>query len=745
MKALKLALAMLAGTGTIVLAAGAVTAREAAPAPRPWMDAKLSPDQRADLLLAQMTLDEKIAILHGPMAMPLGPNMPMPKGAVGSAGFIPGNDRLGIPALQESDASLGVTNPMKVRGPGDMSTALPSGLLMASAFDPQMAFAAGQLIGTEARAKGINVMLAGGTNLARDPRNGRNFEYVGEDPLLAGTISGEAVRGIQSQGVISTVKHFALNDQEHKRMTVDSVIAEDAARESDLLAFEIAIETGRPGSVMCSYNLINGVYGCENDQILNRTLKGDWGYPGWVMSDWGAVHGVEAAAGGLDQQSGDQLDKQKWFDQPLREAVTAGKVPQAKVDDMARRVLREMFATGLFDRAAEKGTIDFSAHMKLVQQAAEDGIVLLDNRNNLLPLATSGKRIAVIGGHAEAGVPSGGGSSQVTVPYKTGFADVRAVPTGGEGFMAAWSNVVFHPSAPLAAIRAHAKGAKISFDTGAYLSQAVAAAKAADVAVVFAYQPSAEGDDVPDMSLPYGQDALIEAVAAANPNTVVVLETGNPVRMPWAGKVGAVVQAWYSGNAGGEAIARVLTGEVNPSGRLPLSWPVDESQLPRPVIPGWGQPENTRVAIDYNIEGSDIGYRWYARENKAPRYWFGHGLSYTSFTAANLALKGGSTVTATVDVTNSGRVAGKQVVQLYLVEKPGGPVRRLLAFDKVAVAPGETKKVALTVDPRLLAEFDAAAHQWRIDAGNYRVGTGNDAGSVEQVQTVRLAARRIKP
>jgi len=722
---------------------------EAAASARPWMNKGLSPEKRADLLLAAMTQDEKFAILHGPMAMPLGPQFPMPKGAVGSAGYIPGNERLGIPAQQESDASLGVTNPGKIRGAEDYSTALPSSLALAATFNPEIARAGGVMVGTEARSKGLNVMLAGGVNLARDPRAGRNFEYLGEDPLLSGVLAGESIKGIQSTGMVSTIKHFALNDQEHLRMTVDSVIGEAAARESDLLAFQIAIERGQPGSVMCSYNLVNGAYGCDNDWLLNTVLKKDWGYKGYVMSDWGAVHRVETAINGLDQQSGEQLDKQVWFDKPLREALAAGKVTQARIDDMARRILYAMFANGLFDNPAVKGPVDFGAHGRVAQQEAEEGIVLLRNEGNILPLAASAQKIVVIGGHADAGVPAGTGSSQVTTPYVPGpagpFGAPRTVPIGGEGMMAMMSSVVFHPSAPLMAIRERMKGKTVGFDNGLYPEAAAAKAKDAELAIVFVYQPQGEGQDVPSMSLPWGQDALIEAVAAANPNTIVVLQTGGPVHMPWAGKVRGVLQAWYAGQKGGEAIARVLFGEVNPSGRLPMSWPVDESQLPRPVIPGTGLPEGSPARVDYTIEGSDVGYRWFARQGTAPRYWFGHGLSYTGFSYANLAVSGGKTVSATVDVTNSGAKPGSDVVQLYLTDKPGGAKRRLIGFQKIALAPGETKKVTLTADPRLLADYDEKARGWRIAAGSYAVAIGKDAGSMAVSGAAKLTAQQLKP
>jgi len=741
----KTRLAALAGSVALLLAALPVAAQDQSTAARPWMDKSLGADKRADLLLAQMTQDEKIALLHGPMAVPIR-GMKVPDGAIGSAGYVPGNARLGIPALQESDASLGVANPGLVRGAADMSTALPSSLALAATFSPEMAFAGGHMVGTEARAKGINVMLAGGTNLARDPRNGRNFEYVGEDPLLAGTLAGESVRGIQSVGMISTVKHFALNDQEQNRMTVTSVIDDGAARESDLLAFQIAIERGKPGSVMCAYNLINGVYGCENSWLLGDVLKRDWGYAGFVMSDWGAVHGVNALTNGLDQQSGEQLDKQVWFDAPLKQALAEGKIAPARVDDAARRILRAMFAHGLFDDPpAPGGAIDFPAHAAIAQHEAEEAIVLLKNRDGLLPLAATAKRIAVIGGSADAGVPAGGGSSQITNPWRPEGTPIRTIPLGGDGIMGAYNNVLFHPSSPLTILRARFKDARVTFDNGAYLSSAAAAAKAADVAIVFVYQPSSEGFDAPDLSLPFGQDALVEAVTAANPNTIVVLETGNPVRMPWADKAGAVLQAWYSGSRGGEAIVRVLTGEVNPSGRLPLSWPADESQLPRPVIPGTGAGLNDPVTVDYNIEGADVGYRWYARQGLTPRYWFGYGLSYTSFGYSGLQFTGGKKPAAQVTVTNSGPRAGQDVVQLYLTAGPEKLGRRLLAFQKVALQPGESRTISFAIDPRLLARFDKAGHQWRIAAGSYEAAVGPDAGHIALRATAAVAAATLKP
>ena len=706
---------------------------------RPWMDVRLGPDERARLVEREMTVDERVAMLHGPMALSF--PKPPPAEAVGGAGYVPGVVRLGVPALQETDASLGVTNPGDIRA-GDGGTPLPSGMAIASTFDPDVAFQGGAMVGREAWSKGFNVVLGGGSNLMRDPRNGRTFEYLGEDPLLAGTLAGEAVRGTQSQHVVSTVKHFALNDQETLRHSVNVRISEAAMRESDLLAFQIAIERGRPGSVMCAYNRINGPWACDHDMLLNKVLKGDWGYPGWVMSDWGAVPGVEAALHGLDQQSGDQLDAAIHFGEPLKAAVAAGKVPEARLSDMTRRILRSMFAAGLFDRPPVKTPVDRAASAALARRAAEEGIVLLRNERALLPLAASAKRIVVIGGHADAGVLSGGGSAQVVPPEGPG---VR-IPVAGEGELpATWRSMVFHPSSPLKALRAAAPEATVSFVDSSYPSAAAAAAREADVAIVFATQWTTEGADVPDLTLPDGQDQLIAAVAAANPNTVVVLETGGPVLMPWLDKVGAVLAAWYPGYRGGEAIANILTGKVNPSGRLPVTFPASEAQLPRPKIPGSGLSGRAMVDADYDIEGSDVGYRWFARQGLKPLFPFGHGLSYTRFAYANLAVSGGDGMSVTLDVANTGDRAGAAAPQVYLVSAAGRPVKRLIGFSKVMLKPGERRTVSMTIDPRLLGRFDAAAKGWRADAGVYRLAAGASSEDLPLTGETRMRALRLRP
>lgn len=339
-------------------------------------------DERAADLVRQMSLDEKLAIVHGPMGRTR-KGIPAPVEALGSAGYVPGVPRLGIPALQETDASVGVTNPDECR-PGDGATALPSTISLASTWDRKLARDCGKVLGNESRMKGFNVMLAGGVNLAREPRNGRNFEYFGEDPLLSGILAGESIRGIQDENIISTVKHFALNNQETGRFSADVRISESSARESDLLAFELAIEVGQPGSVMCAYNLVNGSFCSESDWLLNTVLKNDWKYPGWVMSDWGSVRSVDAAMAGLDQQSGDQLDAEVFFDAPLRAKVESDPAWAARLDDMVHRILRSLFAVGLMDRPAVPGPIDYAAHADISRRTAEQGIVMLRNQDGVL-------------------------------------------------------------------------------------------------------------------------------------------------------------------------------------------------------------------------------------------------------------------------------------------------------------------------------------------------------------------------
>ncbi|MFD1950434.1 glycoside hydrolase family 3 C-terminal domain-containing protein [Sphingomonas arantia] len=744
-----LAVASAAGAQTTNNAPTAAAARTEGPATRPWMNATLTPDARVDLLLKEMTLDEKLQLTFGYFATSADwlktptKNWAYPKdGLPGSAGIVPGIPRLGIPNQWQTDAGVGVASQ---RGPTPrLRTSLPAGIATAATWNPEVAEAGGAMIGNEAYLSGFNIMLAGGMNLLREPRNGRNFEYGGEDPLLAGVITGHEIKGIQSQHVVSTMKHYAFNGQETNRFTMDHRIGEQAARQSDLLAFQIANEVGQPGSVMCAYNRVNGAYACENDWLLNTVLKTDWGFKGYVMSDWGATHSTSAAANaGLDQQSGWAFDRSPYFADALREAVNNGHVTEARANDMARRVLWGMVSVGALDtpvKGDRATTIDYAAHAAVTRTDAEEGIVLLKNTPGLLPLAKTARSILLIGAHADLGVLSGGGSSQVysyNAPTN-GLVVPDAYPSGFPG------PKLYHASSPMKALQARTS-ATVTYLDGKDVAAATAAARKADVVIVFGEQWTGESLDVPDLNLPDKQDALIAAVARANRKTVVVLETGGPVLMPWLSNVGAVLEAWYPGTAGGEAIARVLTGEVNPSGHLPATFPASVAQLPRPKLEGDPKLDRDSHPMgNYDIEGAAIGYKWFDRTGAKPLFPFGYGLSYTSFAMNGLtAAADGKTVKASFQVRNTGAVAGKTVAQLYVAGAGWEAPKRLGGFQKVALAPGASETVSLTIDPRLLATYDTTTHGWRIAAGDYKVMLATSANDVVQTTTVRLAAQTL--
>ena len=735
---------LLAGASATVVAAREVPVRAATDA-----------QARAAKIVATLTLDEKLALVHGlfpPFAQGKSPNELIP-----SAGHIDGVPAKGVPLVRETDASLGVANQVEQRK-GDVATALPSSLATAASFDPQIARDGGAMIGSEARAKRFNVMLGGGVNLTRDPWNGRNFEYLGEDPLLAGTMAGAHIAGIQSNHIVSTVKHFALNAQETGRMVADARIDEKALRMSDLLAFEIAIEEGRPGSVMCAYNKVNGDWACENKHLLTDVLRRDWGYKGWVMSDWGAVHStVKAAEAGLDQESGQELDHAIYFGAPLEVAVKSGKIPVARLDEMVTRYLTGLIETGAYDTPAPTTVqpIDYAAHAQVAERAAEAGIVLLKNEGGLLPLLKTAKKIAVIGGHADVGVLSGGGSSQVR---SVGGAPVEIALSRGPA--ASFARITYHDSAPLAALRKALPGAQITYVDGGNLNATVAAAKAADVAIVFATQWTSEAQDAPDLYLPDNQDALIANVAAAQPKTVAVLETGGPVLMPWLEKVPAIVQAWYPGQRGGQAIADILTGRANPSGRLPITFPAYAAQAPRPAPvglelmntadasasanPGAEGKPSPSFPIDY-VEGANVGYRWYEKKGETPLFPFGYGLSYTQFAHRNPVVTGGKTLTVSFEVVNTGKREGSDVPQIYVARAGADQPMRLAAFQRVTLKPGETRRVTLTAAPRILADYDTSLPGWRIAGGDYKVALARDAADRTMMLDANLDAATMKP
>ncbi len=531
---------------------------------KPWMNASLSPDERAELVLKEMTLDEKLNLVHG-NGMPGWPGPPLPTAHLGNggAGFVLGVERLGIPIIQMSDAAYGVRSSASN---GRYSTALPSNIASASSWDPQAACEYGALIGRELRDQGYNMTLGGGVNLAREPRNGRTFEYMGEDPILAGTLVGNRIKCEQAQYVIGDIKHYVMNDQESGRNEVNAIVSKRAMRESDMLAFEIGIDIGHPGAVMCSYNLINGDFACQNKYVLSDVLKHDWGFKGFVVSDWGATHStVQSSKAGLDNEEPLPI----FYGDKLKAAVQSGQVPMSELDDHVRRVLRSEFASGIVDHPVQKAVVDVEAGFETSRKIAEQSIVLLKNQNNTLPLDRNALHsIAVIGEKADFGMISGGGSAQVDPP----------------GPPAAWQAHVWFPTSPLKAVKAKAPAANVTFNSGDDPASAAAAAKQADVAIVFAHQWMSEGMDLPDLSLPGKQNELIEQVAGANPRTIVVLESGTAVTMPWLDRVSGIVEAWYAGSKGADAVANVLFGDVNPSAKLPITFPRSEQDLPHPKL-----------------------------------------------------------------------------------------------------------------------------------------------------------------
>lgn len=700
----------------------------------------LSPDERATITERQMTDEERFSLLISVMGV--SPSFPVrdkriPQGVAMSVGYTPGVPRLGVPALLATDASLGITNPGY--RPGDTATALPATVMLAASFNPALAREAGALLGREARLRTFNVLLGGGTNLARDPRNGRNFEYYSEDPLLSAVLAAETVKGTQSEGVISTVKHYSLNCAETNRHWVDAIIEPAAHRESDLLAFQIAIERAQPGAVMTAYNKVNGDHASGNDHLINDVLKGAWGFKGYVMSDWGSTPAWDFALKGLDQESGAQIDVRLWraeaFGGPLQAAYAASKLPKQRLSDMVRRILRSIYAVGV-DKPRPPPQIDRAEHDRLALEIARQGIVLLKN-DGVLPLSPdTSARIAVIGGHAELGVPAGTGSSAVVPPG--GYAGV--IDGGGVSVSGADRNLYLLPSSPLEELKKLLPQAQIDFYAGQSSAEAAALARRSDVVIAFGLRVEGEAFDLADLSLPGGQDAVIAAVAAANPNTIVVLETGNPVAMPWRDHARAILQAWYPGQAGGQAIAEVLAGAINPSGRLPITFPADLSQTPRPDLPGRGTEWGTPTTIRYD-EGAEVGYRWFAQTGAKPLFPFGHGLSYTSFACRDLEASGGETITTSFTVANTGAREGADTAQIYLTEGAGEPRMRLLGFERVSLQPGQSKRFTLTADPRLLGRFDGSAGRWRIAAGRYRIAVGKSAGDLCLHAEVRLTAR----
>ncbi|MGZ4178946.1 MAG: beta-glucosidase [Solirubrobacteraceae bacterium] len=698
----------------------------------PWMNAALGAEQRAHMLLSAMNIDQKIAMLS--QAQPVWTHY-------GAAGYIPGQPGLCIPDLVLNDAGQGV---------GDQevnTTAFPAPISQAASWDPALQRQFGAALGWEAWHKGINVQLAPGIETDRLPINGRNFEYMSEDPYLSGQGAVAEVSGIQSNPVIATVKHYIANSQETNRMSDSSDMDMRTLQEIYAPQYEAAVRQGHAGSVMCSYNRINGVYACENPTTLTKVLKQQFGFDGFVMSDWGGTHStVPAANAGLDMEM--NLSPGQYFTGPLKTAVQGGQVSMARLDDMVLRILRPMFAVGIFDHPAAAEPAAYGADVRrpediaLARTISEDGTVMLKNDRGVLPLTGQNQKIAVIGPGAGAQGAAlfynGGGSGHI--PEVAGKPDVVS---------------------PLQGItqRAGAQGDTVLYADGSSQADAIAAAKAADVAVVFVGAEDSEGTDRNTMSLasgncnlltgcapePVDQDALISQVAAANSNTIVVLNTGGPVTMPWLDQVRGLFEAWYPGQEDGNAIAALLFGDVDPSAKLTETFPKSQSDLPTRTPQQYPGTNDARgVPHSVYSEGLLVGYRWYDAKNIAPLFPFGFGLSYTSFDLRNLSVSaapGGQTgANVSFDVVNTGARAGAEVPQLYVDDPPaaGEPPRQLKGFTKVPLNPGESRRVTLSLDSRSFAHWDTASGTWQVTPGCYGVDVGRSSRDLPLTATLAV-------
>ena len=508
-----------------------------------------------------------------------------------------------------------------------------------------------------------------------------------------------------------------------------------------MLAFHIAISIADPGAVMCSYNRINGDFGCENSYTLRDVLEKQWGFKGFVISDWGGTHSTEkASAAGLDQEQ----PMADYFGPKLKEAVDAGRVPISEIDDHARRILYAEFLSGIVDDPPQKSVPNVEKGLEVAQRVEENSIVLLKNSPTVLPIDPSKVHtIAIIGGHADIGMISGGGSAQVDPPVG------NAIMPPGKG-ATKWQDHIWFPTSPLKALRGALPNTKIDFDSGTDPNSAADLAKQANLSIVFAYQWLAEDMDVPSLSLPDNQDALIEQVATANPHTIVVLETGTAVTMPWVDKVAGVVEAWYAGSSGHQALANVLVGNVNPDGKLPLTFPKSDNDLPRPIIqppPPVTQPQANAVnmssavanyAVHYD-EGATVGYKWFEVQHKQPLFAFGFGLSYTSYEYCGLIVDS-EAKTVRFTVKNTGKRAGTEVAEVYARLPRGSDesFKRLSGWRRVSLAPSESQTVTVAIDPRVLQTFNEATQSWSLATGDYEIFVGPSSDNTPLTNSLQV-------
>ena len=696
---------------------------------------------RINALIQKLTLEEKVHMIHASSSF--------------TSGGVP---RLGIPELVTSDGPHGV-RPEHGRDWNldndklDSGTYLPTGVCLAATWNPQLGFAYGTVLGSEAAFRGKNVILGPGINIIRSPLNGRNFEYQSEDPFLVSKMVVGYIKGVQSQGISACVKHYAANNQETKRFTIDVQMSERALREIYLPGFKAAIQEGGANTLMASYNKFRGQWAAQNNYLLNQILKKEWGFKGLVMSDWDAVHNtMQALWNGMDLEMGTDLhmlpnpDYSKFFlGDTVIALVRSGRFPEYQLNEKVRRILYVMFKTGMIDGKIKAGEYNTKAHQETAAKVAEEGIVLLKNaslpgqENKTLPLSKSLKSIAVIGYNAERKQSMGGGSSQIRAFYEiTPLEGIRKL---------VGKSVTIN----------YAKGYNIergAMANQALIDEAVAAAKKSDMVVVvggwthgFHYDVwkdnayDAEDIDKPDMNMPFGQDELIGAVLKANPKTVVVLMGGGAIDMTkWISNAPAIVQAWYPGLEGGNALAKILFGDVNPSGKLPMTFPKKLEDHPSQKL---GQyPGDTSALMVHYFDDIYVGYRYYDTYKTEPQFAFGHGLSYTSFDYSNLKLTAnGNNVTVSFSVKNSGKVAGAEIAQVYVHQEISAlprPEKELKGFDKVFLQPGETKTVTVNLNESSFQYFNDIINSWVMEKGTFDILVGGSSRKIALTEKIKL-------
>lgn len=682
-----------------------------------YQDATKPVEERIEDALSRMTLEEKVRLLHA-------------NGGYRSWGV----PRLGIPDNNPTDGPVGLRPEMEwsnwnhAHANNDSCTAFPSTICLAATWNPEMGDLFGKAYSEEALYRNKNIILGPGVNIFRSPMNGRNFEYMGEDPYLASKMAVAYIQGVQSNKVAACVKHFAVNNQEANRYGVNTLVDERTLHEIYLPAFKAAVQEGKVWTVMGAYNKYDGQHCCHNKYLLVDILRKEWGFDGVLLSDFGGVHNTEEAIfNGLDLEYGTRLGSAEAFDNyylanPYLKLIREGKVGEKELNEKVRRILRMMYRTNM---ASDRpwGTLATPEHAEAARRIAEEGIVLLQNKKNILPLDVSKlKRILVVGENAVRTTANGGGSSEVQAKYEV-------VPLEGiRNLVGGQAEVVYQPG------YSSAKGASAD----SLKQEAVKAAKTADVVLFIGGMlkmegQDSEGADRKSYDLPFGQNELLPELVAANSNMVAVMVSGNAYAMPWIKEVPTLLQAWYGGTESGTAIASVLFGRTNPSGKLPFTFPVCLEDNAAHAMNAFGDTKE----VVYK-EGIWVGYRWTEKEKIKPLFAFGHGLSYTTFKYGNVTVDkkvvdATGCLTVTVPVTNTGSREGSEVVQLYVSDLKSSlprPVKELKGFRKVKLAPGETANVSFTIDKEALSFYDPAQHDWVAEPGKFQVLVGSASDDV---------------